>query len=178
MEIVFVLLVAQSLLGAFDTWVIHEWRERLPRRPVARREVGLHALREVLYAVIFIGLAGWQWGGLWAWVLATVLLVEVVITALDFVEEDRIRVLSPLERVTHLLLAILYGALLARLAEVLWTWQALPTELVASDMGLLSGIIALFGLGVLLQSLRSAHAWWRLASSAPALTRPQSMHRL
>lgn len=170
MDTILALLLAQALLGAFDTYIIHEWWERLPQRPAARREVGLHGLREFLYAVIFLGLANWRWQGPWAWVLAAVLLVEVVITATDFVEEDRTRVLSPVERVTHLLLAVLYGALLAQVTAQLWHWQALPAGLVADEHSVMSWLITFFGLGVLLQSLRSAHAWWRLGP------KPASIH--
>ena len=163
METILALLLAQALLGAFDTYVIHEWWEHLPKRPGARREVGLHGVREFLYAVIFLGLANWRWQGPWAWVLAAVLLVEVVITATDFVEEDRTRLLTPVERVTHLLLAVLYGALLAQMGTQLWHWQALPAGLVVSQYGLMSWLVSFFGIAVLFQSFRSAHAWWRLA---------------
>ncbi len=48
------------------------------------------------------------------------------ITLWDFVEEDRVRALPSSERVTHTLLTLNYGALLAMLAPVLIGWARLP----------------------------------------------------
>ncbi len=156
-------LILQGLLGGFDSLAIHEIRERLPSRPKAVTELRLHALREVLYACVFIGLAWWQWHGSLAWVLAGVLLIEVAITAWDFVEEDRSRRLSATERVTHLLLSIGYGVVLALLIPELWTWSAQPTGLVGVDYGWASWVLSLYGLGVSAWAVRNLIAAHKLS---------------
>ena len=70
------LLLVQAALGALDTFVNHEWRERLPHRPWAARELALHALRSALFAAIFAGLAWFEWHGGWAWVVLAVMVLE------------------------------------------------------------------------------------------------------
>ena len=50
------------------------------------------------------------------------LAVEVVITLMDFVEEDMSRKLPASERINHTLLAINYGAILVLLMPVLVGW--------------------------------------------------------
>ena len=113
MTAVFAALMVQIAMGAFDNLWHHEWRLRLPARPSARRELALHATREAIYAVVFAGIAWARWEGAWAFVLAGLLAVEIAVTLWDFVVEDRMRKLPPLERVTHTLLAINLGVLLA-----------------------------------------------------------------
>ena len=93
----------------------------------ARYELLLHAMREAIYAVLSAGLAWAEWRGAWAWDLAALLLVEIVITLADFIEEDLTRRLPPLERVLHTLLALSYGAFTALLAPVLAGWAGAPT---------------------------------------------------
>src|SRR5690348_15887836 len=96
---VLALLCAQVLLGGFDNLWHHELTERLPSRPAARRELILHAIREAIYAVLFIGIAWFRWEGRWAAVLALLLVVEIGTTIGDFIIEDRTRRLPRLERI-------------------------------------------------------------------------------
>ena len=51
------LLVAQGLLGGFDTLYHHELRAALPQQASAAPELRIHAVRSVLYGVLFGGLA-------------------------------------------------------------------------------------------------------------------------
>ena len=93
------LLLVQGCLGAFDTVWFHEHKLHLPQDPTARRELRLHASRDFIYAAIFAGLAWASWDGLWAGILAALLLLEIVITLTDFLEEDQIGRASCRERV-------------------------------------------------------------------------------
>ena len=61
MNTVFTLLFLQALLGAFDNLWHHELQAKLPQRISARRELALHAAREAIYGIVFIGLAWCQW---------------------------------------------------------------------------------------------------------------------
>lgn len=47
------LLIVQALMGAFDTLYHHELTQGLPHSPRARRELSIHAIRAVLYGVLF-----------------------------------------------------------------------------------------------------------------------------
>src|ERR1700748_2737464 len=127
MNAVFVILAVQALLGGFDNLLHHELHARLPQRASARRELALHAAREAIYGVVFLGLAWTEWHGALALLLGGLLAVEVVITLADFLEEDRSRRLPPFERVLHTVLAVTYGLFLATLAPHLAAWALQPT---------------------------------------------------
>lgn len=178
MNTLFILLSVQAVLGAFDNLWHHEWQAQLPQRHSARRELGLHTLREAIYGVIFIGLAWWLWQGAFAVLLAGLLAVEVVITLADFLEEDRSRTLPPFERVLHTVLTISYGLFLALMAPLLWRWVHAPTGLVPVDYGAWAPLLTLYGVGVLAWSLRDLIAWRRLGRvPAPAEAQPAALRR-
>lgn len=158
MSLLFSILTVQVVLGAFDNLWHHEIKERLPAKKSASGEIGLHAAREFLYALIFFGLAWYEWRGVWATLVATVFLAEIVITLSDFIVEDRTRRLPALERVLHTVLAIMIGAALAVLAPILWTWWQLPTAVVTVDYGAFSWMFTGFSAGVFAWSLRDAMA--------------------
>ena len=126
------LLASQGLLGTFDTLYYHEWRARLPALgPQARAELRLHAARDFIYATLFATLPWVAWNGLWAGALAVLLATEIALTLKDFVVEDWVRKslggLYPGERVTHGIMGIIYGAMLAHLLPHLARWWAAPT---------------------------------------------------
>ena len=73
------LLAIQGIIGAFDTLYYHEWRARLPGGGSGTApELKLHAARDFLYAALFGTLPHLAWQGLWAFVLAAVLLAEIL----------------------------------------------------------------------------------------------------
>ena len=158
MSLLAVLLVTQILLGGFDNLWHHELKEHLPGRREARVEVALHSCRELCYALLFAGLAWWEWRGAWAAAVVGVLVVEVCVTLADFVVEDRTRRLPQTERVLHTVLAINFGAMLAVLAPMLLTWARLPTALAHVDYGLASWLLTAAAAGVLAWSARNALA--------------------
>ena len=55
--LVVALLALQGVLGGVDTVLNHELIVKLPRRAEARGEIGLHSIREAIYACLFGGLA-------------------------------------------------------------------------------------------------------------------------
>lgn len=160
------LLAIQGVIGAFDTVYYHEWRAQLPARwPQAASELKLHALRDFLYAVIFGTLPWLAWQGLWTAVLIAVLMAEIVLTMADFVVEIKVR--KPMgdvcggERITHAVMGIAYGAMVASLLPVLWDWWLLPTAVVRTTAAVpeflcwgLSGMAA----GVFLSGIRDLYA--------------------
>ena len=128
------LFAVQGLLGAFDTIYYHEWKARLPGMGrEAAPELVIHALRDFLYAILFMSLPWFAWRGLFTGALVAVIAAEIVLTFSDFAIEKRVR--KPLgdvfagERITHGAMAIVYGAALANLAPHLVDWWGRPTSL-------------------------------------------------
>ena len=163
MDLLLTLLIAQAVMGAFDTIYHHELTVALPAQASARSELMVHALRSLLYGAIFIGLAWFVFGGWWIAVLWAVVIVEVVLTLVDFLIEDRTRVLPQSERVLHTLLAIGGGAAFTVLALQTPAWWRLPGELTAADYGWKSWFLTLAACGVALSGLRAAAAARALA---------------
>lgn len=159
------LLVGQGVLGALDVLINHEWRERLPQQASAATEQLLHGMRELLYALVFAGLAWFQWHGSWAWFFALVLLIEIVLTGWDFVQEDRTRVLSATERLMHLALSMGGGAYCALLIPHLLHWAQQPTGLVWVHYGTVSWLLSGLAIGVLAWGIRDLSAGLRLRAN-------------
>ena len=157
------LIAAQVAMGGFDTLFHHEGTERLAWRPGQRRELALHGVRNLLYALLFAMLGFAEPGGALALAVLGLLVAELVITLWDFVEEDRSRLLPPSERVTHSLLALNYGAILALLAPVLLAWAGRPTALASAWHGPWSWLCAFGAAATLLFGLRDLAAARRLA---------------
>ena len=158
MSILAVLLVTQIALGGLDSLWHHELGERLPGRREARVELALHSGRELCYALLFAGLAWWEWHGAWTVAVAVLLAAEVCVTLADFIVEDRTRRLPGLERVLHTVLAMNFGALLAALAPTLLAWTRLPTGVTRVDHGIASWLLTAAAAGVLAWSVRNALA--------------------
>ena len=171
MDLLLILFAIQGALGAFDTIYHHELTERLPWRPNASRELKLHGVRNFFYALIFISLAWIAWHGVLAWILALILVVEIIITLMDFVEEDRTRHLPASERVTHTILALCYGVILALFAPVLWQWSQESTGFNGMNHGLLSWVMTAYALGVFIWGWRDLlrGIYWQKSAIKPPL---------
>lgn len=156
------LLMLQGVLAGFDTLLNHELLAKLPRKPQARRELGIHVYRELIWAVLLLGLPWLAWHGAAAGFIAALLATEVGITAWDEYVENRTRVLPQNERVLHLFLTINLGVIIAVLYPLLREWGSRPTALVPRDFGLLSWIISIFGLCAAAWAVRDTLAWLRL----------------
>lgn len=169
-----IVLSIQGVLGAYDNFRNHEFREGLPLRSSQRGELALHAAREAAYCVIFPTMAWFEWHGWLAWLLVAIIVAEVGITCWDFVEEDRTRRLSRNERVLHTILTLTYGAFLAFLFPELISWSQQPAGIVVVDRGFWSWLMSVYSLGVLIFGIREASAairMWRQAET-PAMITP------
>lgn len=159
------LLTIQGVMGGIDTLLNHELIERLPHRLEARREVGLHSIREAIYAALFGGLAWFEWHGATTLFIAALLVGEVVVTACDEFIENRIRVLPQNERVLHVFLTLNFGLVIAALVPILSAWSDQPTALVITEHGALSWVLTLLSFIGISWSIRDVIAWRRLAKS-------------
>jgi uncharacterized protein (TIGR01777 family) len=162
-SVLWTLIAIQIAMGAFDTFYHHEMTERLAWRPSQRHELQLHGVRNILYALLFLTLGWSEAHGYLAMTVIAVLVVEVVITLMDFVEEDMSRKLPASERINHTLLALNYGAILVLLLPVLIEWARQPTAVHFVFYGLWSIFAAVSALGVSLFGLRDLAASRRLA---------------
>ena len=162
------LIVLQIAMGAFDIVYHHELTERLAWRPTQRRELALHAVRNLFYAVLFLVFAWLEPHGAWAALVIAVLVIEIVVTLMDFVEEDLSRKLSGSERINHTLLAINYGAILVLLLPVLLGWAAQDTSLAPVNHGALSAIATIAAMGVVVFGARDFYTSWRTRRLVPA----------
>ncbi|MEQ1775692.1 MAG: NAD-dependent epimerase/dehydratase family protein, partial [Burkholderiales bacterium] len=167
MDLLLTLLIVQAVMGAFDTIYHHELTVALPAQASARSELYIHALRSIIYGVIFAGLAWFVFGGGWITALWALVAVEVVLTLIDFLIEDRTRVLPQSERVLHTLLAIGGGAAFMVLALQTPAWWRLPSELVPADYGWKSWFLTLAAVGVTLSGVRDALAARTLSRVKP-----------
>lgn len=154
MEAVLILLAIQGLLGAFDTLYHHEYTEKLPWKENARKELLIHGIRNFFYFILFISLGWIEWRGTYAYFFGAIFLIELMLTLWDFVVEDQTRKLPATERITHTILTLNYGLILATLAPVWYTWIDQPTQFVMVNYGILSWIAALYAMGVLVWSAR------------------------
>jgi hypothetical protein len=167
------LLGIQGVLGAFDTIYYHEWKARLTARgPGTYPELRLHATRDFVYAALFCSLPRLAFQGVWAAVLSGLLAAEIVITLKDFVVEDRTRRslggVYAGERVTHAVMGIIYGAMLASLIPALIDWWARPTSitrLTPAAPRTLCWVLTLMGIGVFISGLRDLSAVLGIANS-------------
>ena len=154
MDRILMLMSVQGAMGAFDLVYHHELTERLAWRPASARELSIHAARNLIYAALFLAFAWGEWHGAFAVGFVLLMAAEIVITLVDFVVEDRSRDLPPSERVTHTLLAVNFGVMLAVLLPELLAWMALPTGVLPANHGAWSWIASALGAGALLATAR------------------------
>lgn len=162
------LLVLQGFVGGADTLINHELLERLPARLDARSEIGLHALREALYGLLFAAFAWHDWHGAWAIAIAVLLTVEIGVDAIDEFVENRKRVLPQNERMLHFLMIMNLGLIAFALALVLVEWLPLPTAVRPASHGIASWLLSFLSLAALCWAVRDALAWRRLGMRRPA----------
>jgi uncharacterized protein (TIGR01777 family) len=170
------LMAIQGLLGAFDTLYHHELTEALPQRPSARQELAIHCARAILYSALFIGLAMWEWHGIWTVILVLIFVIEIMLTLWDFIIEDQTRLLPATERVTHTLLAINGGAFICLLALVTPDWFAQESAMVQHHFDWLSYFLIACGIGVGISGIRDGLAAYHLYRNERKCTMEHSLH--
>jgi phosphatidylglycerophosphate synthase len=152
------LLLVQASLGAFDTLYYHEYKLKLPHGDHSQVELRLHSARDFAYAVIIGTLGFVTWHGAWTWVLALLLVSEIVITLWDFIEEDKVRKLPPGERAMHTVMGIVYGAFLAYLVPEMFEWSSQATGFGAAYHGIPAWILLVIAIGVFVSGVRDMAA--------------------
>jgi hypothetical protein len=113
----------------------------------------------------FCTLPWFAWKGTWTIVLLGVIIAEIILTLWDFVVEIAVRrELGDVyagERVTHAIMGIMYGAMLASLVPTITSWWASPTGLAVEPATILPWIrifLSAMGAGVVMSGLRDLYA--------------------
>ena len=156
------LIMVQILLGGLDTILHHEFRERLAWQPSAKVELRLHAVRNFIYAGLFLVLAWTEPNGYFAFVILVFIALEVLITLWDFVEEDLSRKLPATERILHTLLTLNYGAILILVTPLLLVNGRAENALTFTHHGPASYGLSLAAIGLLFFTRRDFMAAKRL----------------
>jgi uncharacterized protein (TIGR01777 family) len=162
-DLIWTLVFLQVAMGGFDTLYHHELTERLAWRPSQAGELRLHGVRNLSYAVMLLALGWSQPRGGAAVALVALMLGELAITLWDFVEEDRTRKLPATERITHTLLTLNYGVVLALVIPRLAGWASSPTAIAPTSYGVWSWLCIAAALGVVVMGLRDLAAARRTA---------------
>ncbi len=149
-------LIAHGIIGGLDVIINHELIARLPSQPAAAPELRLHSARELIFAVLFFGLAWFEWHGLAALIIACLLLAELLVSTVDTVLEFDTRLLPPSERVAHVLLFVNLGIIAGLLGPILLAWLTLPTALMPTHHGWASWLLSSLAMGALGWSVRDA----------------------
>ncbi|MFP5392817.1 MAG: hypothetical protein ACLGI6_14915 [Gammaproteobacteria bacterium] len=161
-------LIAHGLLGGADIILNHELIAHLPRQVAARRELRLHSLRELAFALIFAGLAWYEWHGALAFVIIALFVSELWISTVDTVLELDTRRLPVTERILHVLMFVNLGVVMALLGRDMVGWIAQPTALVPARTGALAWVLSAQALLALGWCIRDALSYRRLGQSAAA----------
>ena len=172
METALLLLSIQGFIGAYDSIYHHEFKERLSLKESASLELKIHSMRSILYCVLFLSFGWIEWHGLLAVLFTLILVVELILTLWDFVVEDQTRDLPHTERITHTVLALNFGAILALLAPALLDWYHAPTGFALANHGIYSWIMTLYGVGVIPFAIREYTSYRNLKSRESKATGP------
>jgi len=157
-----ILLVAQGLMGGFDTVVNHELMHHLPRHSSSRTEVGLHALRELVYVLLFAGSGWFVWHGWLATLPIGLLIAEFLVSTMDEFIENQTRVLPQNERVLHAFLTLNIGLLLAVSVFICADWISYPADLIVRDPDFFAWGLSFLAVTSLIWAIRDFAAWLRL----------------
>jgi hypothetical protein len=160
------LLGFQGLIGAFDTLFYHEWKAQLPARGRrAAPELAIRGARDFFYGVLFCTLPWLAWKGEWTIVLLGVIAAEIILTLWDFVVEIAVRRdlgdVYAGGRVTHAVMGIMYGGMLASHAPALNSRRGSPTGLTVEPAAIhewMRIVLSAMGVGVVGSGLRDLYA--------------------
>lgn len=147
-------LVLHGLMGAYDTFYHHEWKERLSCKAFAWQELRFHSIRSFLYMIIFLIFALVELQGSIAFFILFLALSELIITLRDAVEEDSIRRLSMGERVIHLLLMVNYGVIAALFTPIWYQWVRKTNGIEWAYYGVTSWVLTFFAAFIGIWSIR------------------------
>jgi hypothetical protein len=171
METAVALLFLLGCLGAADILLFHSMAHGIRRHEDSRLELWIHSLRGPIYATLFLLLPNFTISGGWVAALFILLVVDVVVTVVDFAVEgasrEKLGGLPPGEYVLHMLLGMTFGAFAAVTVGDALPRLSEPTAIVyAPCVGPIPQIIlAVMAALVFYSGVLDARAAWRMRTS-------------
>lgn len=169
MEISTYILFALGCLGAADIALFHSVAHGIRSHPDSAAELVTHSLRGPTYAALFLLVPNFELHGLFAWGLMALFVFDLGISIWDFSLEQRSRQflggLPSGEYVLHMLMAIVFGALVTSILCLNHQWFSSPTHLVWTPNGasaVLRLILSVMAIAVLGSGIQDAAAAVRL----------------
>jgi hypothetical protein len=169
------LLLALGVLGGIDILFYHSISHSIRTHAESRWELVTHAMRGPTYAILFLVVPNFETRGLWALLMALLLIFDVGISVADFWLERRSRAelggLPSGEYVLHMIMAMLFGAFVMAAAPSLLKWIAQPTALMATATlaaNWVRMILGIFAAGVLWSGAMDLRAALQVANSPAA----------
>jgi hypothetical protein len=174
MEAATYLLFILGVLGATDIALYHTVAHGIRSHPDSRAELIVHSLRGPTYAALFLLLPNFAMQGLYFWLLIGLFAVDLAISLGDFALERHSRQffggLPSGEYVLHILLAMLFGALVTAVCYGAGDWATLPTQIRYDPAGvpnLLRLVLAVMAILVFYSGAQDALAAFRLRGREP-----------
>jgi hypothetical protein len=172
MEIATYLLFILGLLGGIDVLFYHSIAHGIRHHSESRTELILHSFRGPVYALLFLSVPNFVPRGAYWWMLVGILGIDFLITVFDFLVERRSREmlggLPTAEYILHLLMAVLFGALVMSIWLETSTWSKSPTSIVFSPANVswaLRAALALMAVLVFASGLLDMVAAYRLSGN-------------
>lgn len=171
MEVATYILLALGVLGATDIAVFHSLAHGIRSHKDSRMELFTHSLRGPTYAALFVLIPNFAMRGTFALALVILLVIDLGISIWDFSLERRSRrALGGLpsgEYVLHIVIAMLFGALVTSIAYNVADLIRLPTQLAyapAAVPGFVRAVMLLMAILVLMSGAMDAWAAIQLGS--------------
>ncbi len=163
------ILFALGWLGAADIALFHSVAHGIRSHPDSRVELVVHSLRGPVYAALFFLVPNFVLHGTWFWLLIGLFALDVAISVGDFAIERRSRQflggLPSGEYVLHMIMAMVFGALVASVVMTVGNWGSLSTGIVyqpARVPGAIRLLMLLMGVLVFVSGVQDLMAAIRL----------------
>ncbi len=173
MEVATYILLVLGICGALDILLYHSVAHGIRSHPDSRQELIIHSLRGPTYAALFLLIPNVALHGVFFWLLLGLFVLDVGISVWDFaIERDSRALLGGLpsgEYVLHMVIAMLFGALVTSVCLSAGEWTRLPSRLVYAPADVpvwLRAVMAGMSLVVLYSGLLDLIAACRLSKLA------------
>jgi hypothetical protein len=167
------ILFVLGCLGAADILLYHSVSHGIRSHHDSRLELVVHSLRGPIYAALFVLVPNFAMQGGFFWLLIGIFAFDVCVSLGDFIIERASREffggLPTGEYVLHIILAMLFGALVTSVFYSVGNWAGMPTRLAyepASVPSLIRAVMALMAVLVLGSGVMDLIAARRLSKEA------------
>lgn len=173
MQVATYILFILGCLGATDILLYHSVSHGIRSHHDSRLELLIHSLRGPIYAALFILVPNFEMQGGFFWLLIGIFAFDVCVSLGDFIIERASREffggLPTGEYVLHIILGMLFGALVTSVFYSVGNWAGMPTRLAyepAAVPVLLRAVMALMAVLVLGSGAMDLIAAQKLAKEA------------